>query len=200
MCPNPWDEKYSQQDFFYGKEPNTFLVDNKERFFKGARVLCLGEGEGRNAVFLASLGAEVTAVDGSSRGLDKVKMLAHEKNVTVKTIHADLNDYTIEPLSWDFIVSIWCHLPGELRQKVFASSEAGLVSGGFFVLEAYTPHQLQFNSGGPKDIDLLMSKEKILRELSKLEIIKLEELERDVHEGIGHKGMSAVVQVIARKA
>jgi hypothetical protein len=146
------------------------------------------------------LGAEVTAVDGSSRGLDKLKLLANEKNVAVKAIHADLKDFKIEPLSWDFIISIWCHLPGDLRKKVFMSAEAGLVSGGYFILEAYTPKQLQFGTGGPKDLDLLMNKGKILQELPKLEIIEIEEIERVIREGVGHNGMSAVIQLVARKA
>lgn len=101
-----WNERYSEQGFTYGTKPNDFLQANIDSMIKG-KTLCLAEGEGRNAVFLAMYGFDVTAVDLSSIGLDKAQRLANENGVTIKTIVADLSNFEIEESTWDTIVSIW---------------------------------------------------------------------------------------------
>ena len=134
-----WNERYQDESFFYGKEPNDFLKENIELIKPGSKILCLAEGEGRNAVYLATKGFFVTAIDQSSVGLEKLKLLATENNVIVETMVADLNDYQIEENKWDVILSIWCHLPSELRKKVHANCVKGLKQNGIFILEAYIP-------------------------------------------------------------
>ncbi len=101
-----WDKRYSAEEYVYGKEPNDFLRENFTKLKKG-KVLCIGDGEGRNSVFLAKQGFEVTALDLSSVGLKKAEQLAKENDVKISTIHADLNDYTFEAEAWDSIVSIF---------------------------------------------------------------------------------------------
>lgn len=197
---NPWDERYRAADFYYGTEPNDFLRDCAARLPQRSRVLCLGEGEGRNAVFLATLGHDVTALDGSAVGLEKARQLSAERGTTVRCVIADLADYAIEPAAWDGIVSIWCHLPPELRMRVHRACVAGLRPGGLFILEAYTPRQLAYRTGGPQDPALLPTLAQLREELAGLELQHAVEVERQVHEGHGHNGHSAVVQILGRRA
>lgn len=194
-----WNERYGTEEFFYGTEPNDFLREKARHLPPGGRVLCLGEGEGRNAVFLASSGLAVTAVDGAAVGLAKMERLARSKGVEVQAVVADLNDYVIEPQAWDGIVSIWCHLPSALRKKVHRAAVAGLRPGGVVILEAYRPQQLEFKTGGPPDVDFLMSLEDLRAEFEGLDFSVARETVREVQEGLGHRGQSAVVQIVAKK-
>jgi SAM-dependent methyltransferase len=193
-----WDERYSTEEFVYGKGPNDFLRQNVHRLKSGS-ILCLAEGEGRNAVYLARLGFDVTAVDSSSIGLEKAKRLAHENRVSIQTVHADLNDFIIEPDSWDNIVSIFCHLPPALRAKVHAAAARGLKPDGIFLLEAYTPQQLEYGTGGPPVAELLISIDQLQQDFQTLDILHGIETEREVQEGCFHSGTAAVVQLIARR-
>ena len=126
----------------------TELLEMSDRLKKGD-VLCLAEGEGRNAVYLARQGFAATAVDSSRVGLAKADKLAQEFGVTIQTVLADLADYTIEEGVWDSIVSISCHVHQDLRRRLHRDVVAGLKEGGTFLLEAYTPKQLEFGTGGP---------------------------------------------------
>ena len=112
-----WDERFGSLEYIYGTEPNDFLASVASQIPQG-KVLCLADGEGRNGTYLASLGYEVFAIDQSIMGLEKAKKLAQEKQVQISTIHADLADFVIEPQAWDGIVSIFCHLPLDLRSQV----------------------------------------------------------------------------------
>ncbi|MGD0484988.1 MAG: class I SAM-dependent methyltransferase, partial [Gemmatimonadales bacterium] len=136
-----WDLRYSEPGYAYGTEPNAFLVEVAGRIPAGP-VLSLGEGEGRNAVFLAGLGHDVVAVDASAVGLAKAEALARERGVRLVTHVADLADYPIEPCAWSGIVSIFAHFARPLRSPLHGAVAAGLRPGGVLVLEAYTPRQL----------------------------------------------------------
>lgn len=193
-----WNERYSEAGFAYGTEPNDFLLENFSKLTKG-KVLCLAEGEGRNAVFLATQGFDVTAVDLSEVGLEKTLRLAQQNKVTVKTICADLSDFTIEKGSWDSIVSIWAHLPSVVRCVLHQKVVSGLRMGGAFLLEAYTPKQLEFGTGGGQQVDLMMPLDSLQEELNGLDFEIARETIREIHEGKYHNGQSAVVQVLARK-
>ncbi|MBS1963572.1 MAG: class I SAM-dependent methyltransferase [Bdellovibrionales bacterium] len=196
-----WDARYgTSPEYYYGTEPNDFLRANFTAIPKGGRVLCLAEGEGRNAVYLARHGYSVTAIDGSRVGLDKLSRLAREFGVSVVTVHADLNEYAIAPGEWDGIVSIWAHLPPELRRRIHRESVAGLRPGGVFLLEAYRPKQLEYKTGGPPTADLMMTLESLCGELGGLEVKIAREIDRDVEEGKGHSGLSAVVQFLGVKS
>ncbi len=193
-----WDERYSEPEFVYGKEPNEFLASVADRIPPGP-VLCLAEGQGRNAVFLAQGGRIVTAVDRSSVGLVRAHELAKERGVTVKTVQADLAGYIIRPGAWSGIVAIFMHLPQPLRSRIYANVAAGLAPGGVFVMEAYTPKQIEFGTGGPKDPAMLPTLAELKTDLAGLEFEIGREVERDVIEGKYHNGRAAVVQVVARK-
>ncbi|MCL6270410.1 class I SAM-dependent methyltransferase [Sansalvadorimonas sp. 2012CJ34-2] len=193
-----WDERYKAEEYIYGKEPNDFLRQHYQVIPKG-KVLCLAEGEGRNAVFLASQGYTVTAVDNSSVGLKKAKEFAAEKGVSIDFIHADLAEYDIGSNQWDGIVSIFCHLPKPLRKDAHSKVVQGLKSNGIFLLEAYTPAQLEFGTGGPPTEDLLMTADALDQDLTGLQFLHLQETEREVVEGTYHTGHAAIVQVLAKK-
>jgi SAM-dependent methyltransferase len=195
-----WNQRYSEPGFAYGSEPNDFLAATAERFLPaGGEVLSLGEGEGRNAVFLARRGFRVTGVDTSAVGLDKAQKLALQYGVAIETVVGDLATFDLGAARWDGIVSIWCHLPSELRARVHRSVVSALRPGGVFLLEAYTPAQLEYRTGGPRDADMLATLPVLRAELGGLELLIGEEKTRDVHEGKYHDGRSAVVQIAARK-
>lgn len=194
-----WDERFSSPDYVYGTEPNAFVAAMAPRIPAGP-VLCLAEGEGRNAVHLARLGHAVTAVDQSAIGLAKAARLAAPRGVPLTTVVADLAHYAIAPAAWVGIVATFAHLPPPLRREVHAQVVAGLRPGGVFILEAYTPAQLAFGTGGPKDPSLCMTLAALRDELAGLEFDVARECERDVLEGTGHTGRGAVVQLVARRS
>lgn len=193
-----WDQRYSTDEFVYGKMPNDFLTSVINRIPKG-NVLCLAEGEGRNAVYLAKQGFHVLAVDGSAVGLEKADKLAEENGVRIETQIADLACFEIEPEKWDAIVSIFAHVPSGIRKALHRKVVKGLRSGGVFVLEAYTPEQLKLKTGGPPTEDMMMSLESLRQELDGLEFMHAVETTRDIVEGKFHVGRGAVVQIFALK-
>ncbi len=194
-----WDQRFNVPEYIYGTNPNDFLVEMVNHIPKG-RVLCLADGEGRNGVYLAKQGYTVTSVDQSSVGLKKAQDLATVHGVKIETVQADLADYPIEEGCWAGIISIFCHLPPSIRKDVHKRAVNGLASDGCFILEAYTPRQLQYKTGGPQSIDLLMDLPTLQQELNGLQIKHGKEIERQIEEGSYHSGLSAVVQIMARKA
>ncbi|MEY4938851.1 MAG: hypothetical protein RIQ93_586 [Verrucomicrobiota bacterium] len=195
---NFWDQRYSAADYVYGTAPNSFVAAMAPRIPAGP-VLCLAEGEGRNAVHLAQLGHAVTAVDQSAVGLAKAARLATEQGVALTTIAADLANFAIKPGAWAGIAATFGHLPPLVRRKVHAQVVAGLQPGGVFILEAYTPAQLALGTGGPKEREMLMTLPELREELTGLEFEHARECEREVIEGVYHTGRAAVVQILARK-
>lgn len=195
-----WDERYAGTDLVYGEAPNEFLVQMADRIPARGDALDIGAGEGRNALFLASRGLNVLAVDQSVVGMEKAKRLARERGLALQTRAIDLRDFDAEPGSFDVVSSIFVHLPSELRSAVHRRLVAWLKPGGVYVLEAYAPDQIARGTGGPKDPLLLASLETLLDELSGLTIEHRAALVRNVTEGTFHSGEASVVQVVARKA
>jgi SAM-dependent methyltransferase len=194
-----WNDRYAVAGHVYGESPNLFVAEVAPQIPDGP-VLCLAEGEGRNAVHLATLGHCVTAVDQSEVGLAKARRLAGTRGVEIETVPADLADYAIAAGAWAGIVATFAHLPPALRRRIHREVVAGLQSGGVLILEAYTPAQLAFGTGGPKSPELCMTLAGLRAELSGLNFVIARELERDVIEGHGHTGRGAVVQILARRA
>lgn len=202
------DSRYDTDDYIYGVKPNDFLVENLHHIPKG-HVLCLADGEGRNSVYLAQQGYQVTAVDYSSHAIEKAKKLAAKADVFVNYVCADLNDYTMtqqevakEAMNnqeFSAIVSIFAHFPPALRNRLHEVIPTLLKSQGVYLVESYTPKQLDYNTGGPKRAELMLSESILRTELPSLEFVQLREIERDVIEGSRHTGLSAVVQAIAKK-
>jgi Methyltransferase domain len=197
MAKVDWDDRYSDDEYIYGTEPNAFLVEHSSKLI--SPVLSLAEGEGRNAVYLASLGLQVHCVDGSALGLAKARRLAASKGVDLSTEVVDLAVYQPAANHYRSVISISAHLPSEIRCQLYPLVERCLLPDGILLLEAYAENQLSRDTGGPKDLDLLMSVSKIEREFANLEPIVLHEIERDVCEGKHHTGWASVVQFVARK-
>ena len=195
MDRDSWNARYRDGDYLYGTEPNDFLRAEVGRIPKG-RVLCLAEGEGRNAVFLAKLGYEVTGVDFSDAGLRKAEALAKNHGVELQLIEADLATFELGTDRWEGIVSMWAHTPLAVRQRVHAAVPHALVAGGAFVLEAYRPEQIAFGTGGPKDVTMLPTVAGLQSELAGLDLVIARDANRDVREGTKHGGPSATVQVV----
>src|SRR5215510_1283352 len=130
-----WNERYASNVFAYGTEPNSFLVQNASLLT--SPVLSLGEGEGRNAVFLASLGLDVLGVDASDVGLAKAQKLAASRGLAIRTEVADLTSYEPPENHYGSVISISAHLPSQLRNRLYPQVERSLKSGGIILLEAY---------------------------------------------------------------
>jgi len=194
-----WNERYSSDDLAYGEAPNVFLVRMAAQLPTSGDALDIGAGEGRNALFLASRGLNVLAVDQSEVGMQKAQRLAKERGLLLRTQAIDLAEFDAGPHSFDVVSSIFVHLPAKLRAAVHHRIAAWLKPGGVYLLEAYAPDQIERSTGGPKDPGLLASLEAILRDLQGLEIEHQATLVRTVTEGRFHTGEASVIQVLARK-
>lgn len=190
-----WEARYGVQEYVYGTDPNDFLVEAVSGLPIGA-ALCLADGEGRNGVYLASLGHTVTSVDLTSAGMAKATRLAETRGVDLKTVVADLADFDLGQERWDLIVSIFAHTTPVVRADLHRRIANALTPGGTFVLEAYTPEQIGRGTGGPPVPELTMTLDGLRSELSGLVIISGKETVRPVIEGPGHTGDGAVVQLI----
>ena len=192
-----WNERYKEKVFAYGLQANDFLQE--QSFPEGSKILCLAEGEGRNGVFLAEQGHDVTCVDYSEEGIKKMNQLAEMKGVQIHTVCADLNEFEFKENTWDGIVIIFGHLPSALREKVHGQFYKALKPGGKLVLEAYHKTQLNYKTGGPMTETMLYSDEELRADFHEFKHLQINQLEREVHEGEFHFGNAAVIQVIAEK-
>lgn len=196
-----WDQRYTEEGFAYGTEPNDFLKSAYAQIPPGGHVLCLAEREGRNAVYLAQQGYQVTAVDQSAVGLQKAQRFAHNNGVEITTVVADLAEFDFGLQTWDGIVSIFAHVPQTLRQTLHQQVVKALSPKGVFILEAYTLRHVSMEGiGGPPPAaqELFMSLGQLHQELVGLTFLHSAELDRHITEGKYHNGHSAVVQLIAQ--
>lgn len=191
-----WDQRYTEHAAAFGTEPNDFLVKYAPRIPRDAGpVLCLGDGQGRNGVYLASLGLEVVSIDLSPVGLAAAERLAAERGVSIHTVVADLTHYQ-PPAGCAAVVSIFCHLPAAVRALVYPRLIAGLRPGGMWLHESYAPAQVGRGTGGPSTADLLPSATQLQHELAGLTHLFVREIERPVVEGPLHTGDAVVVQYL----
>lgn len=193
-----WNERFASEEYFYGVHPNKFLASVSGIFPQGAKILCIGEGEGRNAVFLATLGLDVTAVDFSEEGKKKSLALAEKNKVKLDYHISALENFDFGQGQWDVVVSIFCHLPSTIRCHVHRKMQASLKKGGLVILQSYNPKQLEYNTGGPKDLSMLYTPELIREDLNIISWIKLENSLCEISEGKGHQGMSSVLSGVGR--
>jgi SAM-dependent methyltransferase len=190
-----WDQRYAVDEYVYGVEPNDFLRTEAARIPPGP-VLCLAEGEGRNAVFLAGLGHPVTAVDLSREGLRKAERLAQRRGVALELVHADLATFELGLDQWSGIVEIFAHVPPPVRQRLHAQVPGALRPGGCLLIEVYRPAQLALATGGPKELSLLSTLDELRAQLAPLDLVVARDADRVIHEGTFHDGPSATVQLV----
>lgn len=193
-----WDDKYREADHRFGTRPNAFLVEQSYRLPPRAQVLCAGDGEGRNGVWLAGQGHKVVSVDVSPRALQKASRLALDKGVFLSTVCADLADWDWPVAAYDAATAIFLHLPPAARAVVHGGLLRALKPGGLILLEAFSPAQLGRSSGGPRDVALLYDAATLRGDFAGAAVIELAETETVLDEGPHHRGPAAVVRLVAR--
>lgn len=190
-----WDQAFDSPHYKYGTEPNAFVCDQARRLLPASRVLVPGDGEGRNGVWLASQGHEVLSIDASAVGLDKARALARRQGVALQTLQADLGIWAPPPASCDAVVLTYVHLPTQTRPGIHRRLATALRPGGWLLLEAFTPQQLAFGSGGPKDVDMLYTLAVLRDDFAGLLREELGiELLANLDEGPGHQGPAHIVR------
>ena len=195
-----WNERYAEPGFLFGTEPAQFLREQEKWLQSGQKALAVADGEGRNSVYLAQKGLEVTAIDSSQVALEKAKGLAKTNNVEVNHQFADLENWNWEPQAYDMVVAIFIQFAGpEFRKRIFAGLQKTLRPGGILLLHGYTPKQIEYGTGGPPFVENMYTKEMLQTDFANMEILRLTAYERVVDEGRGHSGMSALIDLVARK-
>ena len=202
---NFWDQQFATPDFKYGTQANWFVRNQAVRLHAGSEVLLPGDGEGRNSVWLARQGHQVTAMDNSRVGLNKAQGLAAQMNVSVAVVHADLEHWVPPAASFDAVVLAYVHLPASWRQLAHQRLVSALRPGGWFILEAFHPRQLGYQSGGPKldamlyTVDMIRSDLGADPELAFAEALAWEG-EAELDEGSGHQGPAYLTRYVAQRA
>ncbi|MFJ7726269.1 SAM-dependent methyltransferase [Neobacillus sp. NPDC097160] len=196
---NQWNERFQAEKYVYGTEPNVFLSEMQKKLQLTGGVLAIAEGEGRNAVFLAEQGMNVTTWDYAESGLKKTKRLADERGVTVKTKLVDLNEAEWEKDQWDEIVCIFGHFSTQLRKKTLHGVKEAVKPGGYFVTEVYSHNQIPYKSGGPKDLDFLYAPEEVIQTFHNWRIVHFFMGEVIRNEGELHNGLAHVIQFVGQK-
>ncbi|MBS4095747.1 MAG: class I SAM-dependent methyltransferase [Sulfuricella sp.] len=195
-----WNQRYAVDEYVFGTEPNAFLASQASRFSPGQRVLAVADGEGRNGVWLARQGLDVLAVDVSPPAIAKAEKLAAQHGVTLQTELADLLGWEWGENRFDVVVAIFIQFVGPAeRTLIHQSMRRTLKPGGLLILQGYTPKQLEYRTGGPSQVENLYTAADLRREFAGMEFLHLVESEREISEGAGHSGMSALVEMVARK-
>lgn len=193
-----WDERYNRKEYMYGSTPNVFF-ENQLTDLKPGVILLPCEGEGRNALFAAQSNWNVVAFDSSEVGKNKAMALATQNNVLYDYQILDVNEANFEPESFDVIALIYAHFKPQLRSKFHATIQRWLKPGGKIILEAFNPEQLNYNSGGPKDLDMLYSTDILSKDFEGMKIELIETSTIVLDEGAFHQGDAAVIRFVAQK-
>jgi len=198
-----WNERYSGSEYVYGEEPNNHLKEQLEKLPVG-HILFVGEGEGRNAVYAARKGWQVSAFDISKEGKRKAILLADKYGVKIDYRVGELHELNYEKELFDAIVLIFTHFPADERASMHKALSDCLRPGGTFILEAFSKNHARLqavnpHAGGPKDISMLLSVEDIKNDFPHFDIIELDETEVNLSEGSYHNGLSAVVRFTGRQ-
>lgn len=195
-----WDERYATAEYVFGTEPNAFLVSQKALLKPGLSCLAVADGEGRNGVWLAQQGLHVLSVEASAVALEKAKKLAVQRGVRVEFEQADLAHWQWGENRFDVVVAIFIQFaPPALREQMFAGIERCLKPGGLLLLQGYTPKQLEYKTGGPPVAENMYTEALLRTAFSGMEWLHFAEHDDIIREGVGHSGMSALIDLAARK-
>jgi SAM-dependent methyltransferase len=193
-----WNKRYSDEKYLYGKEPNQFLKEELSKIAPG-KILFLGEGEGRNAAYAASIGWDVDAVDYSAAGKAKAERLASEKGARINYHVEDLTNYFPQQNNYDAVVLIYLHMEEDLREIILEQSSAALKSGGKIIMEVFEKEQIKNDSGGPRNIEMLYSLQDVVESFIDLDFEKLSKDNIELSEGLGHQGKASVIRFVGIK-
>ena len=195
-----WESRFSGTDYHFGTEPNAFLKSKAALLKPGQTALSVADGEGRNGVFVAQQGLDVLAMDFSPKALAKSQALAKARGVTIRTEQADLETYQWPTAASDVVVAIFfqfCAPP--LRSRVFAGIKRALKPGGLLLMEGYRTEQLKYKTGGPSQVENLYTRALLETEFADFASIEIAEYDKEINEGPGHGGMSALIDLVGRK-
>lgn len=195
-----WEGRYSTPEYIFGEQPNGFLAACKPLLPSSGRALAVADGEGRNGVWLAQQGLDVLAIDFSPAGQAKARKLAAARGVTLSLERADVHTWTYPEGAFDVVAEIFTQFsdPAQRRQK-WEGMKRTLKSGGLLIIQGYTPKQLEYGTGGPKELDHLYTRDMLEKEFAGWKDMTIAEEELEMREGAAHSGMSAVVNFTARK-
>jgi SAM-dependent methyltransferase len=196
-----WNERFDKEEFIFGKEPNEYLVKSATRYLKqNDRVLCIADGEGRNGVWLAKQGMQVVGFDASDIALVKAKQFAKENQVEVEYSFSDTDSFDWQANTFNAVVAIFIQFADPaMRERIFQNVYQTLKPGGIFILQGYTPKQLDYKTGGPSAIEHLYTEESIQELAQDFEVLELASYETVLNEGARHSGMSALLGLVAKK-
>ena len=193
-----WDQRYSAPEYIFGTSPNLFLASQQHLFKPGDRVLDIACGEGRNSVWLASLGCQVLGMDVSPLALTKARQLAADRGVTVAWQEADVRSWQWQPDAFDAVVCIFIQFadPSQ-RARLFSGLQTTLKLGGKLVLQGYTPKQVEYKTGGPPQAAHMYTAAMLRDAFAGLDVVHLQEHEDVLSEGTKHVGRSALIDLVA---
>lgn len=195
-----WDARYDKPEYHFGEAPNAFLARQAHRLVHGKKALAIADGEGRNGVWLARQGLAVTSFDLAPNGVAKARALAARHGVALDMRVADVSTWDWTPEAYDVVAAIFIQFaPPALRARIFAGIVTTLRPGGLLLLEGYTPRQLSYGTGGPPEVAHLYTEELLRASFAGLEIVDLAAYDAPIREGAGHDGMSALIDLVARK-
>jgi SAM-dependent methyltransferase len=198
--PPSWDERYSGEGFLFGEDPNAFLASQARRLPAGGAALAVADGEGRNGVWLAEQGLDVLSLDSSAVAQSKAHKLAEKRGVSLHLECVNLDTWAFPPAAFDLVAAIFIQFAGpDLRIRLFEGIKTALKPGGLLLLEGYRPEQLAYGTGGPSTVENLYTVTLLSEAFSDFEILELNAYDAEIIEGDGHKGMSALIDLIARK-
>jgi SAM-dependent methyltransferase len=194
-----WNDRFATEDFVFGKAPSQFLVAQQGYLAPGLTALAVADGEGRNSVFMAEQGVQVTAMEAAPNAIEKGRKLAAERGVTVDFVEADIFDWDWGATGYDLVVGIFFQFMGARdRAGVFEGMKRAVKPGGLLMIHGYTPKQLEYGTGGPGVAENLYTEELLAAAVEGWEVLRLEAYDMDLDQGAGHAGMSALIDLIAR--
>lgn len=195
-----WNGRFATESYIFGTSPAAFVADNAHHIPPGSRVLVPADGEGRNSVFLAERGHRVVATDIAEEAIAKAKKLADARGVSVECRHLDLQGWQWPDAEFDAVVAVFIQFaPPAFRDEIFAGMKRAVRPGGVALLHGYTPKQLEYRTGGPSAVEQLYTEELLRAAFADWEVLRLAAYERELDEGEGHRGRSAVIDLIARR-
>jgi len=199
MSKEMWDQRFSEQNYAYGKQPNAFIKDINERLPKDSKVGCFAEGEGRNGVYLAKMGHDVTILDQSDQGLNKALQLAKKEGVSIETVQGDLTEMEMESDQFDAAVMVFGHVPKQDQSFLMEQMIRSVKPGGHVLFEVYSEAQLSYGTGGPKSMEMLYAAEDVLDWIKDYKCLHFYYGEAERNEGERHKGIGHVIQGFIQK-
>jgi SAM-dependent methyltransferase len=195
-----WEERFAAPDYWFGKAPNAFLKRHAHRLRPGQKALAIADGEGRNGVFLAECGLDVLSLDFSPSAVAKAKALAAERGVTLRAEIADIFEWQWPPAAFDVVVGIFFQFaPPAQRRQIFAGIKKTLKPGGLLLIQGYRPEQLKYGTGGPSHAENMYTRELLQEAFGDFSSLEIREHDSVIAEGVGHDGMSALIDLVGRK-